>query len=145
MWLVLKDAHDKYGPVVRLAPNELSFITPEVWYDVYAKRPGQPELPKGNYIPPPGQESLLDHPVHEEHMRIRKAMRNGFTERAQKDHQPRVRRLIDGLMEQLKTCAKSGEPTDIANWNHLIAYDIVAYLATGEDFKGVEIGAHHKW
>lgn len=145
MWITLKDAHEKYGPVIRSAPNELSFITPEIWDDVYAKRPGRPEMPKGNYNPPPGQESLLDHPVHEEHQRIRKAMRNGFTERAQKDHEPRVRGLIDGLMEQLRTVAKLGQETDIANWNNLIAYDIVAYLATGEHFKGVEKGEHHKW
>ncbi|KAJ8061918.1 hypothetical protein OCU04_009706 [Sclerotinia nivalis] len=82
MWIRLKDAHDKYGPIVRSAPNELSFITPEVWSDVYAKNPGRPEMPKGYYVPPPGRESLFDHPVHEEHQRIRKSLRNGFTERA---------------------------------------------------------------
>lgn len=72
-------------------------------------------------------------------------MRNGSTERAQKDHEPRVRRLIDGLMEQLREIAKSGQETDIADWNNLIAYDIVAYLATGENSKGVENGKHYKW
>lgn len=145
MWIRLKNAHDKYGPIVRSAPNELSFITPEVWSDVYANQPGRAEMPKGNYIPPPGQESLFDHPVHEEHSRIRKALRNGFTEKAQREQEPRVRRFIDLLMEQLRKYAKSGEPADIAEWNHLIAYDIVADLTTGENFKGVETGESHKW
>ena len=27
--------HDIYGPVVRVAPNEISFITPEAWNDIY--------------------------------------------------------------------------------------------------------------
>ncbi len=27
--------HDTYGPVVRVAPNEISFITPEAWNDIY--------------------------------------------------------------------------------------------------------------
>ncbi|APA13793.1 hypothetical protein sscle_11g085630 [Sclerotinia sclerotiorum 1980 UF-70] len=145
MWIRLKDAHDKYGPIVRSAPNELSFITPEVWSDVYAKKPGRPEMPKGNYVPPPGRESLFDHPVHEEHQRIRKSLRNGFTERAQRDQEPRVKRFIDGLMNQLKKVAKAGEVTDIAQWNYLVAYDIVADLACGENFKGVENGESHKW
>lgn len=145
MWIRLKDAHNKYGPIVRSAPNELSFITPEVWADVYAKKPGRPEMPKGNYVPPPGRESLFDHPVHEEHQRIRKALRNGFTERAQKDQEPRVRRFIDGLMDQLRKVAKAGEATDIAQWNYLVAYDIVADLACGENFRGVEKGESHKW
>ncbi|TVY80525.1 Trichothecene C-15 hydroxylase [Lachnellula suecica] len=92
-------------------------------------------MPKGNYVPPPGQESLFDHPVHEEHTRIRKALRNGFTEKAQREQEPRVRRFIDILMEQLRKQAKAGEPTDIAEWNHLIAYDLVADLNTGENFR----------
>ncbi|CAD6453281.1 1625f1ab-0071-453d-8ece-69f6a7ae3e3e [Sclerotinia trifoliorum] len=102
-------------------------------------------MPKGNYVPPPGRESLFDHPVHEEHQRIRKSLRNGFTERAQRDQEPRVKRLIDGLMNQLKEIAKADEVTDIAQWNYLVAYDIVVDLACGENFKGVENGKNHKW
>lgn len=34
----LKALHDIYGPVVRVAPNELSFITAEAWKDIYLIR-----------------------------------------------------------------------------------------------------------
>ncbi|KAF5873344.1 putative cytochrome p450 protein [Botrytis fragariae] len=145
MYLRLKSAHEKYGPIVRSAPNELSFITPEAWTDIYAKKPGRPEMPKGNYVPQPGTESLFDHPVHEEHQRIRKSLRNGFTEKAQREQEPRVRRFMDQLMNNLKEIAKDGGVTDIAKWNYLIAYDIVADLCFGENFKGVEKGEDHKW
>lgn len=31
----VRDLHKKYGPVVRICPNQLSFITPSVWEDIY--------------------------------------------------------------------------------------------------------------
>ena len=30
--------HDRYGPVVRSAPNEVSFTTPSAWGDIYKSR-----------------------------------------------------------------------------------------------------------
>lgn len=34
----IKDLHDIYGLVVRIAPNELSFISPKAWNDIYSDR-----------------------------------------------------------------------------------------------------------
>jgi hypothetical protein len=38
--------HEKYGPVVRISPNELSYITDDAWNDIYGKFPGKPQLLK---------------------------------------------------------------------------------------------------
>jgi hypothetical protein len=38
--------HERYGPVVRLAPNELSFATEEAWRDIYMYRKGHLEAKK---------------------------------------------------------------------------------------------------
>ena len=38
--------HEKYGGVVRIAPDELSFITAEAWRDIYGNRVGKPEMAK---------------------------------------------------------------------------------------------------
>jgi hypothetical protein len=38
------DLHNKYGPVVRLAPNELAFRDPRAWRDVMGG--GTSEIPK---------------------------------------------------------------------------------------------------
>lgn len=38
----IKDQHDKYGDAVRLAPNEVSFISGETaWPDIYGFRTGK--------------------------------------------------------------------------------------------------------
>lgn len=38
--------HLKYGPILRLMPNELSFIDPEAWRDIYGHRQGHPQFHK---------------------------------------------------------------------------------------------------
>ena len=38
MATTLRDLHAAYGPLVRTAPNELSFIEPSAWKPVYGQR-----------------------------------------------------------------------------------------------------------
>jgi hypothetical protein len=38
--------HQKYGDVIRLGPNELSFSTEQAWKDIYMYRPGHKETKK---------------------------------------------------------------------------------------------------
>jgi hypothetical protein len=38
--------HEQYGPIVRLAPNELSYITSEAWNDIYGRGEGRSQLRK---------------------------------------------------------------------------------------------------
>ena len=42
----IHDFHSEYGPVVRVAPGEISFITESSWSDIYLKPVGKPQLEK---------------------------------------------------------------------------------------------------
>lgn len=42
----IAELHDRYGPVVRLAPTELSFINEGAWAPIYNKPVGKPQLRK---------------------------------------------------------------------------------------------------
>jgi len=52
-----KELHDKYGDVVRTAPDELSFATPAAMHNIAAK-PGLPKNPRF-YIRNPGMPSSV--------------------------------------------------------------------------------------
>ena len=43
------ELHKKYGPVVRTAPNELSFNSPSSWRDIYDFRQGHRPFIKSNF------------------------------------------------------------------------------------------------
>jgi hypothetical protein len=49
-----KAFHDKYGGVVRIAPDHLSFNTARAFKDIYGNRPGKKQLQKD-------EEWFVDH------------------------------------------------------------------------------------
>ncbi|KAF9894410.1 Para-hydroxybenzoate--polyprenyltransferase, mitochondrial precursor (PHB:polyprenyltransferase) [Aspergillus nanangensis] len=74
----------KYGPVVRVAPNELSYITAPAWTDIYARRhPEQlkkhPDIISG---PSGGVYGPANNPVDHDHARRKRLLAPGFSEKA---------------------------------------------------------------
>lgn len=43
---VVADLHEEYGPVVRIAPDELAFAGQDAWRDIYGTHDGKMSLPK---------------------------------------------------------------------------------------------------
>ena len=39
----IKNLHNRYGDVVRIAPDQLSYVNPDAIKDIYKRRAGQPE------------------------------------------------------------------------------------------------------
>jgi averantin hydroxylase len=73
--LVVAELHRQYGPVVRIAPDELSYNIEEAWQDIYTKAaPRNTQLPKDPlqfFRPPGGKNSMIQEPNDEEHQRMR--------------------------------------------------------------------------
>jgi len=59
-----QEIHKKYGPVVRMAPDEISFTKEEAWRDIYVHRAGHQDLAKDpvwykGHLPPALPLTLL--------------------------------------------------------------------------------------
>ena len=83
------ELHEKYGEVVRLSPNEVSFISGETaWQDIYGfrtgKHRGQLTMQKdpGWYIQPPSGSKSIIIANDEDHSRFRKTFSHAFREKA---------------------------------------------------------------
>ncbi len=66
--------HEKFGPIVRLAPTEVSFTCVEAWVDIYGKQAGKEQLQKDplTFLPPStGVNGILFEFDDAEHNRIR--------------------------------------------------------------------------
>lgn len=68
----LHKLHEEYGPVLRVAPGEISFITESSWSDIYLKPVGKPQLQKelARYAPVEEAGMVLQQ-NDESHNRIR--------------------------------------------------------------------------
>jgi cytochrome P450 len=139
----VREMHEKYGPVVRLGPNSLSFITPEAWRDIYGH--GHPEMPK-KY--PPGMEMDTRKIISAsaaDHSRYRRAMLPAFSDRALLQQEPMIRVYVDLLVERLAEVARTGEPTNIVSWYNFTTFDLIADLAYGKPLNGLAEGKSNLW
>ncbi|KAF4637596.1 hypothetical protein G7Y89_g479 [Cudoniella acicularis] len=129
--------HDKYGPVVRISPNELSFTSAQAWEDIYGfKTGGHAQLPKdpihlGSVDPLNGFAPItLLNGV--EHGRQRRAWSYAFSERALLENEGHIQGYVDKLINHLRQ--RECEEVDLASWLSMTTFDIIGDLAFGESF-----------
>jgi hypothetical protein len=69
----LLELHRKYGPVVRIAPNELSFTDAQAWHDIQGMQGDRRQNPKEKCIygpASPGWEGQIIMASDEQHARL---------------------------------------------------------------------------
>ncbi|KAL1890958.1 hypothetical protein Sste5346_007955 [Sporothrix stenoceras] len=142
--------HDRYGPVVRLSPNELAFNSVQAWTDVYGHKIGRLDLEKdpihvGAVDPVPGV-STISMADRENHARQRKALSYGFSKKALWEQESLIQHFIDLLMVRLHGFAeKPNEGFDIVKWYNFMTFDVIGDLSFGESFGCLERGDFHFW
>lgn len=141
--------HEKYGPVIRLSPNELAFTSVAAWNDIYGHRNGRQDLNKdpihvGSVDPMPGVSSI-SMADHKTHARQRKALSHGFSKKALWEQEGIVQEFVDKLMSRFRGFAERGETFDIVKWYNFITFDVIGDLSFGESFGCLERGDFHFW
>ena len=109
--------HKQYGPVVRIAPNELSFNEPEVWRDAYGHRASSFQKSKVFYGPdihgnPPG----ILRADNVSHARQRKMVSHAFSDKALRSQEQLLKGYAGLLVDKLKDIATGGLQTNIVEW-----------------------------
>jgi cytochrome P450 len=148
---------EKYGPVVRVLPNELVFTDPDAVKDIYGHRNGAvvkgEEFDKSGLfyrvgsIPP----SILSE-TRDNHALLRRQLSHGFSEKSMREQEPIIKQYVDLLMIRLKEkCAlasgagdekeklvQSKAVVDLRDWYTFTTFDVIGDLAFGEPFGCLE-------
>lgn len=130
----IRDFHNKYGPVMRFGHDEVSFITPDAWKEIYGHGHGQ--LPKVTSSVSNPMDIISSNDV--DHSRYRKALSHAFSTKGLQAQEPLLNTYIDKLIARLKDDAESQLPVDLVKWYNLTTFDIIGDLAFGEPFGGLE-------
>ncbi|KLO99426.1 Uncharacterized protein Y057_4873 [Fusarium fujikuroi] len=144
----LHEAHQKYGDVVRTAPNELSYTDPKAWNDIYGHRGGKGEMVKdptfySNISSGPG--SIINAEQFR-HRILRKQASHGFSERALRSQEDVIKKYADLMLERLEECAASENPTvDIVDWYNFFTFDVMGDLVFGQSFDCLTNWGYHPW
>lgn len=109
------DLHKKYGPVVRIGPNELVYTDAQAWKDIYGHRNGFPENtkePSRDLDPDPNHPSIIT-AKKEQHSKLRRLLSNAFSEKSMKEQEPIIKSYIDLLIERLHGLASQNDSKNI--------------------------------
>ncbi|KAK6952190.1 hypothetical protein Daesc_006723 [Daldinia eschscholtzii] len=144
----LLELHNKYGPVVRTSPDELSYINPPQWREIYGhKPPGRPELPKDKkyHFAIEGEPIIINADQHY-HGYVRKLLAHGFSDKSLREQEPVIQHYISLLFQRLHEVSQGGEvAVDIQSWYNFLTFDLIGYLTFGESFDCLANSRLHQW
>ena len=137
------------GPVVRTAPNQLSFNTANSWKDIYGSRQGHRPFIKSEFYEGGSFADQYGSIVSERdpaaHGRMRKYLSSAFSQRSLSEQEGLIQAIIDEFMDRMQGYVAKDESFDITQWFNILTFDIIGDLAFGETFGGVGSGVTHPW
>lgn len=139
----------RYGPVVRLSPNELAFNSAQAFTDIYGHRAGRLDLEKdpihvGAVDPVPGV-STISMADRENHARQRKALSHGFSKKALWEQEAVIQGFVDMFIDRVHEFGQGNQVFDIVKWYNFLTFDIIGDLSFGESFGCLDRGEFHFW
>lgn len=150
----LDGVHRRYGDVVRVEPNRLSYIAPQAWKDVYGhatgtRRANSKEQKNSRNLFANGSYSISS--AHgAEHQRLRKIFSNAFSDQSITRQEPMLtlhaRRMVDLVRREIEAqqrglaaggasgggAADGSVVMDAVQLFNFATFDIMADLAFGE-------------
>jgi cytochrome P450 len=148
----IKESHDKYGHAVRLAPNDVSFISGETaWPEIYGFRVGKYKN-TGAYVkdrawfPKPinGVYTILA-ANEADHTRLRRNLSHAFSDKALRDQEPIIQQYSDLLVQRMHEHAADAKPIDMSKWYNFLTFDVIVDLTFGEPLYCLRDGKDHLW
>ena len=136
--------HQKYGSVVRIGPNDLSYGDESAWKDVWAHRQGHAEFPKKlNPTPVNGVQGIIG-AEREAHSRFRRLLSHAFSAQGLQEQEPRIKEYVDLLVQGLAVHGQE-RPVDMVGWFNWTTFDLIGDLAFGESFGCLKNARTHPW
>ena len=137
--------HLRYGNIVRIEPDELTFTTPSAWSEIFLSRPQLPRPAIGTIVNVNGIRPIVHELKPEDHLRQRKILNHGFSIKALNMQEYILHRYVDLLIKRFGELATSGTEIDISDWYQFAGFDIIGDLVFGESFGSLEKSVYHPW
>ncbi|KAK2778647.1 cytochrome p450 monooxygenase [Colletotrichum kahawae] len=137
--------HERYGPVVRITPDEIYVADPDGYIDIYRMGSG---FIKSNFYKQisgganPAIFTIID---PKEHAARRKLFARAFTIASIRENcEVLVREKVEKATDCIKSEAMEGR-SDVLKWWTLMASDVVGQLAFGESFELLKLGKKNRF
>ncbi|KAH0284281.1 cytochrome P450 monooxygenase [Aureobasidium namibiae CBS 147.97] len=139
----IHELHQKYGPIVRITPNEIAVNDPASFKDIHKIGSGFNKTNWYEYLNTNGVgkcPGVFNMTNPKEHAARRKLLAKGFSQRHLREQwEDVVREKVDLAVARIKADAVSGT-ADVLKWWTYLATDVSAHLMFGESFHMLESG-----
>ncbi|KAK4233426.1 cytochrome P450 [Achaetomium macrosporum] len=147
--LYYRSLHEKYGPVVRVSPNELSFISVEAREEVYGLRKSGLNMEKSPiFLGAVGRvdgQTGVSLALNKDHARQRRALGYLFTNTALLRLEDLLRVQLDKFIAILGAMAAENRAVDVSDWYTYLAFDIMGDLCFAEPFGCLDQASATEW
>ncbi|KAI1297998.1 isotrichodermin C-15 hydroxylase [Xylaria venustula] len=129
----------EYGDIVRVAPNELAFITPEAFTDIYdSHTSGYEHFPKTDFMDLGlGDNGLSWEMDPMKHYTDAKKVAPAFSARSIKAKELTIHKYIDAFIERMRDIGERRDGIELKTWTDWVAMDTSADLAYGREMDHV--------
>ncbi|KAK7937856.1 uncharacterized protein PG986_014724 [Apiospora aurea] len=133
----LQALHQKYGPAVRIGPNEVSFASLEAETTIYAKQEDGRFSKDGTFLTlfsdlVLNAPTLITIPDPALHRRLHKVIEQAFTPQARAKQEPIQKLHIDMAISEMDENVERGSVMDLADTLETMFWEIIGDLAFGE-------------
>lgn len=141
---VKADALLLQGPVVRVAPNELSFASVASWKEIYGHQPsGKKTLVKSEFYDMYGSgfKSLCigSERSPDKHRQMKTSLSAAFSTKALQEQEYIVAKMVDSFVARVKV-GTGLDGINMTKWYEMVAFDILGEMAFGNSFHCIENG-----
>ncbi|KAH7061556.1 cytochrome P450 [Macrophomina phaseolina] len=146
----IRALHEKYGDIVRITPEELSYSC-DAWRDIYGHRTGGREsfAKDLSFVGPDmiGSNGIMRAQGDTNHARIRKVFSHAFSDRALKDQAPIFQGYVDQLVGNIRKILHEDEKAriPISDLYNFLTFDIMGDLTFGEPLGLLTDGKYSTW
>ncbi|KAL7925680.1 cytochrome P450 [Trichoderma austrokoningii] len=136
--------HQKYGPVVRLGPNEVAVTNIEAVKKVYNARE---TFRKTSWYQDlsVSSENVFNTSRTDLHRRLRRLLSGSMSETSLAAVAPQVQTTIDLMVKRVSEEMETRGAADVLKWFLFMATDIIGELSFGDSFRTLEIGQHSEY
>ena len=118
-------AHQRYGKVVRVGPNELSFADPSAVREIYSNDAFMKEETFYRAKRVFHEEKMMSFRDPEAHKSRRKLLSRGFSQASMLDFEPHMSDKIRMLFDRWARLSANGESVDVYPWCLWLSFDII--------------------
>ncbi|KAK8878792.1 cytochrome P450 [Apiospora arundinis] len=141
--------HEKYGPVVRVSPNELSFLNTDAREEIYGLRKGGLNMEKSPiFLGAVGKvdgQTGVSLALNADHARQRRALGYLFTNSALLRFEPLMKLQVQKFIALMEEKTSQGESVDVSSWYTYLAFDIMGDLCFAEPFGCLDQETNTEW